>query len=198
MKPAQPKAHKNKISQEEMQTLFGVQNLELIPDPASKETDSIPDTTEKFLQTTQTLWEELKITYYWSKRFNLHSPNYLKAAKRLKKIIEKLGSAIITLAALEQLGYSYPEFDELTIYELQCVASLNFRKTNAALDDLDFDMSDEYFTLANLLLDWSNLLMRLEATQLEINQIRDGSIDVREMMKTEEASRRNMKRAQRR
>ena len=198
MKQERQKAQKNKISQEEMQTLFGVQNLELIPDPELKQTDSLPDTTEKFLQTTQKLWEELKITYYWSKRFNRHSPNYLKAAKRLKKIIEKLGSAIITLAALEQLGYSYPEFDELTIYELQCAASLNFRKTNAAMDDLDFDMSDEYFTLANMMLDWSNLLMRLEATQLEINQIRDGSIDVREMLKTEDASQRDLKRAQRR
>ena len=198
MKKAKPQTQKNKISHEELQALFGVQNLELLPEPVSKEADSAPDTTENFLQTTQKLWEELKITYYWSKRFNRHSPNYLKAAKRLKKIIEKLGSAIITLAALEQLGYSYPEFDELTIYELKCVVSLNFRKTNAAMDDLDFDMSDEYFALSNLLLDWSNLMMRLEATQLEINQIRDGSIDVREMLKTEDSARRSMKKAQRR
>ena len=82
------------------------------------------------------------------------------------------------------------EFAELTIQELMRDVAYNFRKTNAAIQDIGFEMSDEYFALSNLMLDFANLNMRLEATRLKIEALRDGSLDVHDMMDEDDSPRR--------
>ena len=159
--------------------MFGVSNIQLKPEFVS---DKPKTASEKFSEETEILWEELKITYYATKSSHFSSPEYLKEAKRLLKIIKKLGSCVITIAAVEQLGISFPEFSDLTIHELICIASYNFRKTNAALEYFSFDMLDEYLAYSDLFLKWANILERLWATDEKIKLIKSGQIDANDLL----------------
>ena len=189
MKNQKAKPKKSTFTSEEMRNFFGVQNIEFStePKPDKPEEKTVIDS---FEERTRQLWEELKITFYWTTKLDNTSPEYLKAAKRLKKIVEGLGSCVITIAAVEQMGRQMPEFAELTIQELMRDVAYNFRKTNAAIQDIGFEMSDEYFALSNLMLDFANLNMRLEATRLKIEALRDGSLDVHDMMDEDDSPRR--------
>ena len=184
MKKQISKNNKNNLNTIELKQLFGTENIQFIHDEIPEKQQS--QTRDRFADHVQYLWEELKITFYRTAALNRFSPLYVKTSKKLEKIIAELGSCIITIAVIEQNGQPMPDFAELTIHELICDVSFNFRKTSAALDEIPFEMTDEYLALSDRLLNWAKILQRLEATQYNIDLIRAGKLDVNQLMEKDE------------
>ena len=185
--------NKNKFNAIELKKLFGTENIQFIHDEIPEKQQS--KTRDRFADHVQYLWEELKITFYRTAAIDRFSPLYVKASKKLEKIITELGSCIITIAVIEQNGQPMPDFAELKIHELICDVSYNFRKTSAALDEISFEMTDAFLALSDRLLSWAKILQRLEATQYNIDLIRAGKLDVNQLMeKDERRVRKNIRR----
>ena len=140
----------------------------------------------EFEDTTLDLWDDTQKVYYHACIANRFSENYLTYCNQLEKNIKQLGSFCLTKAVLEQKGIDLPKLKDMTIHELVCMVSFHFRKCHAALDGIYRDNNILGMTYLNWEFRWVGLGNRLKATEVKIQKIKEGKINVDSMLRETE------------
>lgn len=146
----------------------------LPPEPFSSFTESPLD----FEEMTLTLYKDLQEVYELTGILNRFSRNYPVACRLLEQLIKRLGSCLVTKAAMEQKDFIFPHLQDLSIEDLYRMISFNFRKTHVAFREgkekrgcADMSLLEQECRLADL-------AERLRATEEKIRQIKAGKVDV--------------------
>ena len=124
------------------------------------------------------MWDDTQKVYYHACIANRFSEDYLLCCTQLEKNIKQLGSFCLTKAALEQKGIALPKLKDMSIHELVCMVSFHFRKAHAALDGIYRDNNVLGMTYLDWEFRWAGLGNRLKATEVKIQKIKEGKIDV--------------------
>ena len=140
----------------------------------------------EFESTAALLWQDTQTVYVHACTANRFSENYLTFCGMLEKNIKQLGSLCLTKAVLEQNGMSFPNLSEMSIKELVCMVSFHLRKAHAALEGIYQDNSILGMTYLNWEFRWAGLGNRLKATEVKIQNIREGKINTDAMLKQAE------------
>ncbi len=135
-----------------------------------------------FEEMTSGLHKDLIEVYELTGKLNRFSRSYPECCRLLEKLIKRLGSCLVTKAALEQKGFSFPGLKNLAVKDLYCMVSFNFRKTRMAFHDgkskngcADLAMLAQECRLVDL-------ADRLKSTEEKILLIASGKIDVQSML----------------
>ena len=142
-----------------------------------------------FETTAHTLWSDTQKVYYHACIANRFSENYLLYCTQLEKNIKQLGSFCLTKAVLEQKGIDLPKLRDMTIHDLVCMVSFHLRKAHAALDGIYQDNNILGITYLNWEIRWAGLGNRLKATEVKIQKIREGKLNVDSMLEQTETFR---------
>ncbi|MBQ6502405.1 MAG: hypothetical protein IJI57_00655 [Flexilinea sp.] len=132
------------------------------------------------------LWGDTQKSYYHACTANRFSEQYLKLSEVLEKNIRKLGSCCLTKTVLEQKGTDCSKLSDLSINELVRMVSFHLRKTHAAFEGIYKDNNILGITYLNWEFRWFDLGNRLKATEVKIQDIKDGKINVDSMLKEAE------------
>ena len=146
-----------------------------LPDEAF---DEFSDAPYDFENTAQILWEDTQKVYYHACTANRFTDKYLRLCGQLEKNIKELGSWCITKAVLEHEGMVFPKLADMNIDELVRMVSFHLRKVHAALEGIYQDNNLLGMAYLDWELRWVSLGKRLKATEVKIQKIRDGRIDV--------------------
>ena len=131
-----------------------------------------------FEETHAIILERTRDLFALTARYNRHSEEYLEACSYLDKSIRVLGSACITRFVVEKPGMTVlSKLSDLSTKYLFGMASFNFRKLNAAIEDEMQDQGQFSMSLMNMLLRYQQTLDRLRATEAKIYKINAGEID---------------------
>ena len=139
-----------------------------------------------FETTAHTLWSDTQKVYYHACTANRFSENYLLYCTQLEKNIKQLGSFCLTKAVLEQKGIDLPKLKDMSIHDLVCMVSFHLRKAHAALDGIYQDNNILGITYLNWEIRWAGLGNRLKATEVKIQKIREGKLNVDSMLEQTE------------
>ena len=139
-----------------------------------------------FETTAHTLWSDTQKVYYHACTANRFSENYLLYCTQLEKNIKELGSFCLTKAVLEQKGIDLPKLKDMSIHDLVCMVSFHLRKAHAALDGIYQDNNILGITYLNWEIRWAGLGNRLKATEVKIQKIREGKLNVDSMLEQTE------------
>ena len=140
----------------------------------------------EFESTAALLWQDTQTVYVHACTANRFSENYLTFCGMLEKNIKQLGSLCLTKAVLEQNGMSFPNLSKMSIKELVCMVSFHLRKAHAALEGIYQDNNVLGMTYLNWEFRWAGLGSRLKATEVKIQNIREGKINTDAMLKQAE------------
>ncbi len=140
----------------------------------------------EFENTAALLWQDTQTVYVHACTANRFSENYLTFCGMLEKNIKQLGSMCLTKAVLEQNGMSFPNLSEMSIKELVCMVSFHLRKAHAALEGIYQDNHILGMTYLNWEFRWVGLGNRLKATEVKIQNIREGKVNTEPMLKQAE------------
>ena len=140
----------------------------------------------EFEETASALWDGTQKVYYHACTANRFSENYLIYCTQLEKNIKQLGSFCLTKAVLEQKGMAFPKLKYMRIHELVCMTSFHFRKAHAALDGIYRDNNILGMTYLDWEFRWVVLCNRLKATEVKIQKIKEGKINVDSMLEEAE------------
>ncbi len=128
------------------------------------------------------LRKDLFEVYELTGKLNRFSKNYPECCRLLEKLIKRVGSCLVTKAALEQKGFNFPGFEGLNITELYCMVSFNFRKTRTAFHEgkrkngcADLGLLIQECRLVDL-------AEQLKSTEEKIRQIAAGKINIESML----------------
>ncbi len=154
-----------------------------LPDESLVEFSNAPF---EFENTAALLWQDTQTVYVHACTANRFSENYLTFCGMLEKNIKQLGSLCLTKAVLEQNGMSFPNLSEMSIKELVCMVSFHLRKAHAALEGIYQDNNVLGMTYLNWEFRWAGLGNRLKATEVKIQNIREGKINTDAMLKQAE------------
>lgn len=167
-------AGEHKLRKAGSETLHPYDEDGLPPEPFSSFTESPLD----FEEMTLTLYKDLQEVYELTGILNRFSRNYPVACRLLEQLIKRLGSCLVTKAAMEQKDFIFPHLQNLSIEDLYRMISFNFRKTHVAFCEgkeksgcADMGLLEQECRLADL-------AERLRATEEKIRQIKAGKVDV--------------------
>ena len=132
----------------------------------------------EFEETAVALWDDTQKVYYHACTANRFSENYLIYCSQLEKNIKQLGSFCLTKAVLEQKGMAFLKLKDMRIHDLVCMASFHFRKAHAALEGIYRDNNFLVMTYLDWKFRWVRLDSRLKATEVKIQKIKEGKINV--------------------
>ena len=140
----------------------------------------------KFEDTALALWDDTQMVYYHACIANRFSENYLIFCNQLEKNIKQLGTFCLTKAVLEQKDIDLAKLKDMTIHELVCMVSFHFRKAHAALEGIYRDNNVLGMTYLDWEFRWVVLCNRLKATEVKIQKIKEGKINVDSMLQEAE------------
>ena len=155
-------------------------------DLPAEQPDEFSNAPFEFEETAKWLWEDTQYTYYHACTENRFSENYLKLCTLLEKNIRQVGSFCLTKAVLEQKGLQFPKLSDLNINELVRMVSFHLRKCHAAFRGIYRDNNFIGMSYYNQEFRWFSLGNRLKATEVKIGKIREGLIDVDDLLKQAE------------
>lgn len=164
----------------EYRGIFAGMKAAELPDESIAEFSNAPF---EFQNKTLVLWQDTQRIYVHACTANRFTENYLMLCNQLEKNIKQLGSFCLTKAVLEQQGLSFPELSQLSIKELVCMVSFHLRKAHAALEGIYRDNNLLGMTYLGWEFRWSGLDDRLRATEVKIQNIKDGKIDTGSMLR---------------
>ena len=131
-----------------------------------------------FEEMTVSLRKNLMQVYELTGTLNRYSRNYPVCCRLMEQLIRRLGSCLVTKAALEYKGVEFSALRDMDIRELYCMVSFNFRKTDAAFREgkeknrcADMGLLEQQCRLADL-------AERLKSTEEKIRLIRAGKADI--------------------
>ena len=139
-----------------------------------------------FEDTVLDLWGDTQKSYYHACTANRFSEEYLKLSTVLEKNIRQLGSYCLTKSVLEKKGIECTKLSDLSINELVRMVSFHLRKSHAAFEGIYQDNNILGVTYLNWEFRWFDLGNRLKATEVKIQDIKDGKINVDSMLKEAE------------
>ncbi len=90
---------------------------------------------------------------------------------------------------LEQKGIDLPKLKDMSIHDLVCMVSFHLRKAHAALDGIYQHNNILGITYLNWEIRWAGLGNRLKATEVKIQKIREGKLNVDSMLEQTETFR---------
>lgn len=140
--------------------------------------DAFSEDPLEFEEMTVTLRRNLRAVYELTGRINRYSRNYPVVCRQMEQMIKRLGSCLVTKAALEYKGIRFSAENNMDIRELYSMVSFNFRKTDAAFREgkeknrcADMGLLEQQCRLADL-------ADRLKSTEEKIRLIRAGKTDI--------------------
>ncbi|MBQ4514652.1 MAG: hypothetical protein II969_16790 [Anaerolineaceae bacterium] len=154
-----------------------------LPDEAINVFSNAP---AEFEERSRMLWDDTQKLYYHACKANRFSENYLKYSEELEKSIRQMGSVCITKAALEQKGLEFPTLAELGVEELVRMSSYHLRKAHAALEGIYKDNNLLGISYLKQEFRWDALISRLLSTESKIQKIKDGKLNVDDLLKQDE------------
>ena len=154
-----------------------------LPDEAINVFSNAP---AEFEERSRMLWDDTQKLYYHACKANRFSENYLKYSEELEKSIRQMGSVCITKAALEQKGLEFPTLAELGVEELVRMSSYHLRKAHAALEGIYKDNNLLGINYLKQEFRWDALISRLLSTESKIQKIKDGKLNVDDLLKQDE------------
>ena len=165
--------------------------------PAELRTDAFPpESCEEFStspfsfqESTKMLWEDTQLTYQHACTANRFTDNYLNLCGRLEKNIKQLGSLCVTKAVLEQRGLSFPDLAGMEINELIGMVSYHLRKCHAAFRSIY--QFNQFFGMSYLNWEfrWVELGNRLRSTDVKIQNILAGKVNIKAILQRENLTR---------
>lgn len=156
----------------------GVRAAELPPERL----DEFSDAPYKFEESAQMLWDDTQLTYHHACTANRFSEAYLKLSARLEKNIRQVGSYCMTRAVLEQKGLVFPDLASMSIRELLRMVSFHMRKSHAAFRGIYRENDLLGMAYLNWEFRWVELGERLKATEVRIEKVRQGKVNVDAML----------------
>ena len=130
----------------------------------------------KFEEQTAVMLERAEDLFVLTQRYNRHSKKYLEACGWLEKSISGLGSACVTRIAMKLDGEELPMLRQLSTKKLFGMASFNFRKLNAAIEE-DLRAGGEFpLPLMGMLIRYNRMIERLRSTEQRIWKINNREI----------------------
>ena len=154
-----------------------------LPDEAVNVFSNAP---AEFEERSRMLWDDTQKLYYHACKANRFSENYLKYSEELEKSIRQMGSVCITKAALEQKGLEFKSLAELGVEELVRMSSYHLRKAHAALEGIYKDNNLLGLSYLKQEFRWDALISRLLSTEAKIQKIKDGKLNVDDLLKQDE------------
>lgn len=138
----------------------------------------------EFEDKAKALWEDTQLMYYHACKANRFSDKYLKYCASLETRIKKIGTYCLIKAVLEHQGQKIDGLESMNIRELIGMTSFHFRKSHAAFRELYEKQADLGMTYLNWEFRWADLGERLEATEVKIRGISEGSVNVEKMLQS--------------
>ena len=165
---------------------YGIADNIKAADLREEDSRSFSDAPFEFENTTCELWDDTRKVYHQACIANRFSDDYLTFCGQLEKNIKQLGSFCLTKAALEQKGVALPKLKGMTIEEMVRMVSFHYRKAHAALDGVYKDNHILGITYLNWEFRWVGLGNRLKATEVKIQKIQEGTLNVDSILKQTE------------
>ena len=116
-------------------------------------------------------------------RYNRRSKGFIEACTYLDQSIRSLASVCITRVVNVKFGKGFPELHNLSTYKLFMMASFNFRKVNAAMEEEMREKKVFPTGLMGMLLRCHQTLERLRSTEAKIAKINTGEISASDLFK---------------
>ena len=116
-------------------------------------------------------------------RYNRRSKGFIEACTYLDQSIRRLASVCITRVVNVKFGKGFPELHNLSTYKLFMMASFNFRKVNAAMEEEMREKKVFPMGLMGMLLRCHQTLERLRSTETKIAKINTGEISASDLFK---------------
>ena len=116
-------------------------------------------------------------------RYNRRSKGFIEACTYLDQSIRSLASVCITRVVNVKFGKAFPELHNLSTYKLFMMASFNFRKVNAAMEEEMREKKVFPMGLMGMLLRCHQTLERLRSTEAKIAKINTGEISASDLFK---------------
>ena len=123
-----------------------------------------------------TMLERVEDLFVLTSKYNRHSEKYLEALNCLEKGINCLGSVCITRIVLKRNKRELPMLHQLSTHKLFGMASFNYLKINAAIEEDMKNKGEFSIKLMNTLIRWNHVLEKLRATEEKILKINAGEI----------------------
>ena len=141
----------------------------------------------EFRESSKILWEDTQLIYQHACTVNRFTEDYLKLCGRLEKNIKQVGSLCITKAVLEQKGLVFPELSGMDISGLIGMVSYHLRKCHAAFRSIYRHSNFLGMSYLNWEFRWVELGNRLKSTDVKIQNILEGKVNVDSMLRREES-----------
>lgn len=138
----------------------------------------------EFTEKAKVLWEDTQLMYYHACKANRFSDKYFKYSASLETRIKKIGSYCLIKAVLEHQGQKIDGLESMNIRELLGMTAFHFRKSHTAFRELYEKQADLGMTYLNWEFRWADLGERLEATEVKIRGISEGSVNVEKMLQS--------------
>ena len=116
-------------------------------------------------------------------RYNRRSKGFIEACTYLDQSIRSLASVCITRVVNVKFGKGFPALHNLSTYKLFMMASFNFRKVNAAMEEEMREKKVFPMGLMGMLLRCHQTLERLRSTEAKIAKINTGEISASDLFK---------------
>ena len=160
---------------------FVMNTAELLPESC----DEFSTAPFDFEESTKILWEDTQLTYYHACSANRFTEQYLALCRRLEKNIKQVGSLCVTKAVLEKSGLLFPDLSEMNIDELIGMVSYHLRKCHATFRSVYQCNNYLGMSYLNWEFRWVELGNRLKSTNVKIQEILDGKVNIERMIQKE-------------
>lgn len=146
-------------------------------DILSERPDEFPADAMSFCSITAMIMEQAEDLFAVTRCADRFSRQYLKLCKTLEKTVDHLGSSYITKEAMKVKHFDISLIETLSANRLYEMISLNFRKCDAALNQIKLTRQEFDADLFNQMLSFANTMERLRVTEDRVYDINHGFKD---------------------
>ena len=148
-------------------------------DILSERADEFPTDAMSFNGITAMIMEQAEDLFAVTRRADRFSRQYLKLCRTLEKTVDHLGSSYITKEAMKVKHYDISKIETLSAARLYEMICLNFRKCDAALNQIKLTRQEFDPDLFNQMLSFANTMERLRNTEYRAFEIQHGFKDAK-------------------
>ena len=147
--------------------------------------DEFPTTAMSFCHINAMIMEQTEELFAVTRCADRFSPQYLKLCKTLEKTVNHLGSSFITKEAMSHKSYyDVSEIESLSAQHLYEMICFNFRKCDAALNQIKLDRHEFDTDFFHQMLSFAKIMERLSAAEHRAYEYDHGFTDTYERTKS--------------
>ena len=147
--------------------------------------DEFPTTAMSFCHINAMIMEQTEELFAVTRCADRFSPQYLKLCKTLEKTVNHLGSSFITKEAMSHKSYyDVSEIESLSAQHLYEMICFNFRKCDAALNQIKLDRHEFDLDYFHQMLSFAKIMERLSAAEHRAYEYDHGFTDTYERTKS--------------